>query len=193
MILVMGYSQGVQAHAGIDKARFVANNEENQGSWNNRFKLSKTVTYAAKKANKGDNILVAQGQYVIESEQDLLYFTIQIFPVLGRFNQLEQYQGAEFRYLFNLNFRCACWIWRATNTIRLSSCSWYKRISKELNETKFTSQGLECFSSTIDATKQINTPCIDASSDGFACNNLSLLAHIPLSDVPKNPSTSNDI
>jgi hypothetical protein len=32
MILVMGYSQGVQAHAGIDKARFVANNEKNQGS-----------------------------------------------------------------------------------------------------------------------------------------------------------------
>ncbi len=51
------------------------------------------MTYAAQKANKGDNILVAQGQYVIESEQDLLYITIQIFPVLGRFNQLEQYQG----------------------------------------------------------------------------------------------------
>ena len=93
MILAMGYSQGVQAHAEHDKARFVANNGENQGSCNNRFRPCKTVTYAAQNANKGDTILVAQGLYVIKSEQDLLYFTGQIVPVLGGFNQVEQYRG----------------------------------------------------------------------------------------------------
>ena len=93
MILAIGYSQGVQAHAEHDKARFVAPNGENLGSCNNRFRPCKTVTYAAQNANKGDSILVAQGQYVIESEQDLLYFTGQIVPVLGGFNQVEQYQG----------------------------------------------------------------------------------------------------
>jgi hypothetical protein len=93
MMLAVGFSQGVQSHAEHDKARFVANSGENQGTCNNRFRPCKTVTYAAQKANKGDAILVAQGQYVIESEQDLLYFTGQIIPVLGGFNQVTQYQG----------------------------------------------------------------------------------------------------
>ena len=88
MILAMGYSQGVQAHAEHDKARFVANNGDNQGSCNNRFRPCKTVTYAAQKANKGDTILVAHGQYVIQSEQDLLYFTGQFVLVLCCCNQV---------------------------------------------------------------------------------------------------------
>ena len=84
----MGYSQGVQAHAEHDKARFVANSGEDHGNCNNRFRPCETVTYAAQKANKGNNILVTQGKYIIESEQDLLYFTGQIVPVLGGFNQV---------------------------------------------------------------------------------------------------------
>jgi hypothetical protein len=63
MILAMGYSQGVQAHAEHDKARFVANSGADNGNCNNRFRPCKTVTYAAQKANKGDTVLVAQGKY----------------------------------------------------------------------------------------------------------------------------------
>jgi hypothetical protein len=54
MILAIGHSQGVQAHAEHDKSRFVADSGENQGHCNNRFRPCKTVTYAAQKANKGN-------------------------------------------------------------------------------------------------------------------------------------------
>tara|TARA_R110000868_G_scaffold349185_2_gene610486 strand:- start:265 stop:2604 length:2340 start_codon:yes stop_codon:yes gene_type:complete len=41
--------------------------------------------------------------------------------------------------------------------------------------------------------KQVNSTCIDGSADGFECNNMSLLAHVPLADFPNNPSDANDI
>jgi choice-of-anchor B domain-containing protein len=40
--------------------------------------------------------------------------------------------------------------------------------------------------------KQVNAVCIDGSTNGFTCNNLSLLAHVPLADLPNNPSTASD-
>jgi choice-of-anchor B domain-containing protein len=40
--------------------------------------------------------------------------------------------------------------------------------------------------------KQVNAVCIDGSTNGFTCNNLSLLAHVPLADLPNNPSSASD-
>ncbi len=197
MILAMGYSQGVQAHAEHDKARFVANNGENQGSCNNRFRPCKTVTYAAQKANKGDDILVAQGQYVIESEQDLLYFTGQIVPVLGGFNQVEQYQGQNpDTYLTSISGVPAEYVGQLTqqgfHVIR-DTKGLVNSLAKNLTKLSLQAKGLNVSQLQLMQQKQINTPCIDGSADGFACNNLSLLAHIPLADFSNNPAAANDI
>ena len=197
MILAMGYSQGVKAHAEHDKARFVANNGENQGSCNNRFRPCKTVTYAAQKANKGDDILVAQGQYVIESEQDLLYFTGQIVPVLGGFNQVEQYQGQNpDTYLTSISGVPAEYVGQLTqqgfHVIR-DTKGLVNSLAKNLTKLSLQAKGLNVSQLQLMQQKQINTPCIDGSADGFACNNLSLLAHIPLADFSNNPAAANDI
>lgn len=189
MILAIGYSQGVKAHAEHDKARFVANNGEDQGNCNNRFRPCKTITYAAQKANKGDSILVAQGQYVVESEQDLLYFTGQIVPVLGGFNQVEQYQaqnpdtyltsisGVPNEYAEQLNKQ-------GFHVIHDTKGSTNSRLQgKNLNLSQLQ----------LMQQKQVNSTCIDGNAEGFSCNNMSLLAHIPLADFPSNPSSANDI
>ena len=197
MILAMGYSQGVQAHAEHDKARFVANNGENQGSCNNRFRPCKTVTYAAQKANKGDDILVAQGQYVIESEQDLLYFTGQIVPVLGGFNQVEQYQGQNpDTYLTSISGVPAEYVGQLTqqgfHVIR-DTKGLVNSLAKNLTKLSLQAKGLNVSQLQLMQQKQINAPCTNGSADGFACNNLSLLAHIPLADFSNNPAAANDI
>ena len=197
MILAMGYSQGVKAHAEHDKARFVANNGENQGSCNNRFRPCKTVTYAAQKANKGDDILVAQGQYVIESEQDLLYFTGQIVPVLGGFNQVEQYQGQNpDTYLTSISGVPAEYVGQLTqqgfHVIRDTKGS-VNSLTKNLTKLSLQAKGLNVSQLQLMQQKQINAPCTNGSADGFACNNLSLLAHIPLADFSNNPAAANDI
>lgn len=185
----MGYSQDVQAHAEHDKARFVANSGEDQGSCNNRFRPCKTVTYAAQKANKGDTILVAQGQYVIQSEQDLLYFTGQIVPVLGGFNQVEQYQGQNpDTYLTSISGVPAAYV------EQLNQQGFHViRDTKDLTTLSLQGKGLNVSQLQLMQQKQVNTLCIDASADGFACNNMSLLAHIPLSDFPSKPISANDI
>jgi choice-of-anchor B domain-containing protein len=189
MILAIGYSQDVQAHAEHDKSRFVAFNGEDVGSCDNRFRPCKTVTYAAQKANKGDTILVSQGQYVIESEQDLLYYTGQIVPVLGGFNQVEQYQGQNpDTYLTSISGV------PAEYAEQLSQQGFHViRDTKGLAKLSLQGKGLNVSQLQLMQQKQINTTCIDGSADGFACNNMSLLAHIPLADFPNNASAANDI
>lgn len=189
MILAIGYSQAVLAHAEHDKARFVAPNGEDIGNCNNRFRPCKTVTYAAQNANKGDTVLVAQGQYTIETEQDILYFTGQIVPVLGGFNQVEHYQtqnpdtyvtsisGVPGEYAQQLSQQ-------GFNVIR---------DTKGLKKLSLQSKGLNASQLQLMQQKQVNKACVDTTADGYACNNMSLLAHIPLTDFPNNPSAANDI
>jgi choice-of-anchor B domain-containing protein len=189
MILAIGHSQGVQAHAEHDKSRFVADSGENQGHCNNRFRPCKTVTYAAQKANKGDRILVAQGQYVIESEQDLLYFTGQIIPVLGGFNQVEQYQAQNpDSYLTSISGVPAKY------AVQLSQQGFHViRDTKGLTTLSLQGKGLNVSQLQLMQQKQLNRTCLDGSADGFSCLNMSLLAHIPLSDFPSQPISANDI
>jgi choice-of-anchor B domain-containing protein len=189
MILAMGYSQGVQAHAEHDKARFVANSGEDQGNCNNRFRPCKTVTYAAQKANKGDSILVAQGKYNIETEQDLLYFTGQIVPVLGGFNQVEQYQGQNpDTYLTSISGV------PGEYAEQLSQQGFHViRDTKGLTTLSLQGKGLTATHLQLMQQKQVNRTCIDGTADGFDCINMSLLAHVPLSDFPSKPMSANDI
>jgi len=189
MILSIGYSQDIQAHAEHDKARFVANPGKDIGNCNNRFRPCKTVTYAAQKANKGDTILVAQGEYQVKSEQDLLYFTGQIVPVLGGFNQVDQYQEQNpDTYLTSISGV------PAEYAEQLSQQGFHViRDTKGLTKLSLQGKGLNVSQLQLMQQKQVNTPCIDGSAGGFACNNMSLLAHIPLSDFPGTPISASDI
>jgi len=189
MILAIGVSQGVQAHAEHDKARFVANMGIDQGSCDNRFRPCKTVTYAAQKANKGDTILVAQGQYIIESVQDLLYFTGQIVPVLGGFDHVDQYQEQNpDTYLTSVSGV------PAEYAEQLSQQGFHViRDTKGLPKLSLQGKGLNVSQLQMMQQKQVNIPCIDGSADDFDCNNMSLLAHIPRTEFPNNPSAVSDI
>ena len=65
VLLLTFMSQAVLAHTDHDKARFVAENGIDTGKCDNRFRPCKTLIYAARQANKGDKILVAEGQYLV--------------------------------------------------------------------------------------------------------------------------------
>jgi choice-of-anchor B domain-containing protein len=189
MMLCIGNSQGVLAHAEHDKARFVANTGKDTNNCSNRFRPCKTVTYAVQQANKGDTILVSQGLYVIESEQDLLYFTGQIVPVLGGFNQVSQYQEQNpDTYLTSISGVPGAYAEQLNQ-------QGFHVIRDTKNLTKFSLQGkgLSVSQLQLMQKKQANTPCIEGNAGGFACNNMSLLAHIPLSDFPNTPISANDI
>jgi hypothetical protein len=82
------HSSLVLAHAEHDKARFVAASGVDQGRCDNPVRACRSIAYAVKHANKGDKVLVADGQYAVTSAEDLFLLTSQLVPVLGAWRRL---------------------------------------------------------------------------------------------------------
>jgi choice-of-anchor B domain-containing protein len=189
MILIMGYSQGAMAHADHDNARFVAIKGADTGFCNNRFRPCLTITYAAQQANKGDRILVAQGQYVIQSEQDLFYMIAPTVPVFGGYDQLDNYQSQ------NPNVYVTSVIGVPEAFTRQLSEQGFKVIRDKKSQNQPQLQGKSTSFSHLNLMqqKQSQANCVDSLSSGFSCNNISLLSHIPLGDFALSPFEANDI
>ncbi|MCG8435015.1 MAG: hypothetical protein MJA83_13375, partial [Gammaproteobacteria bacterium] len=60
-------------HAEEEKPRYVSAEGIDSGRCDNMFRPCRTIRYAASQAGKGDRILVAQGNYFIESAEDVFY------------------------------------------------------------------------------------------------------------------------
>ena len=93
VLLLAFVSQGAQAHTDHDKARFVAEDGVDAGKCDNRFRPCKTLSYAARQANKGDKILVAEGQYYFDNAQHAQVLNDSLLPVLGGFSREDHYQA----------------------------------------------------------------------------------------------------
>ena len=68
----------VFGHADHDKARFVSPDGSDIGKCDDPEKPCKTVSYAGLKSNKGDKILLSEGNYVIDDVDTLFYLLTQI-------------------------------------------------------------------------------------------------------------------
>lgn len=189
MLFTLGLSQGIQAHAEHDKARFVAADGVDSGLCNNRFRPCQTVSYAAQQAAKGDKILVAQGQYQINNEQDLLYFSGAIVPVLGGFDKVDQYQNQ------NPDTFVTSLIGVPSEFVERLSLQGFHviRDTKSIQQVELLAKNSQFNSLNLMQSSQPAADCIDGDAGGFACLNISLLAHIPLNQFPSKPSSANDI
>lgn len=189
MLFTLALSQGIQAHAEHDKARFVASDGVDNGLCNNRFRPCQTVSYAVQQAAKGDKVLVAQGQYQITNAQDLLYFSGAIIPVLGGFDKIDQYQNQ------NPDTFVTSIIGVPTDFIEQLSQQGFHviRDAKSIDQLALLGKSVQFNSLTLMLESQQATNCIDGNAAGFACQNISLLAHIPRSQFPSSPSSANDI
>lgn len=86
IVLLLAFtSQDTNAHTDHDKARFVAQDGVDAGKCDNRFRPCKTLLYAARQANKGDKILVAEGEYHFDSASHSQVLNDSLMPVLGGF------------------------------------------------------------------------------------------------------------
>jgi choice-of-anchor B domain-containing protein len=189
LLLIATQAHNVSAHAEHDKARFVAVNGEDQGMCNNRFRPCNSIAYAAQQASKGDKILVAQGQYTIKSEQDLFYLVGQIIPVQGGYNQIDNYQGQNPDvYLTSISGVPV----EYAEQMSKQGFKIVRDLKGQTQSTQFPENTSFSQLKTMQS-RQSAAACIDGLSGGFPCQNMSLLTHIPLSELPGNPSTANDI
>ena len=188
MLLSSVVSQAAQAHAEHDKARFVAVNGEDVGACDNRFRPCQSVSYAAQRAAKGDKILVAQGQYRINNEQDLLYFSGQLVPVLGGFDQIDQYQNQNpDSYLTSV-----VGVPGAYATLLRNNGFHVITDSKSL-QPQVMSKNEQFNNLNLMRQSHTESACINGQAAGFSCQNIALLGHLALDDFPGSPNAASDI
>lgn len=184
--LMLVVSQSTFAHSEHDKGRFVAPNGKDEGRCDNRFRPCKSILYAAQNANKGDVILVAKGNYQISSDAELLYMMSEVVPVKGGYNTQDNYQvqnpTQHVTRLVGIPQEFAGRLYQKGFSIIVDS---KEKQAKPSNQS-------------VDVIAQLNqqhqaADCVDGEADGFSCNNIDLVSHIPLSKFPNSPSSGNDI
>ncbi len=177
----------VYAHAEHDKERYVAVDGLDQGRCDQKESPCKTIAYAARQAGKGDKILLAEGRYDITDVDSIFYLASSAVPVTGGY-QKGSYKPAAPR----------------ANTILVGVPPEFSQGLAEKGFTVITDtkglnreqqQYLNAKQTQLEAMGQMQAsiPCVGGAAGEFRCNNLDLLAHVPLTNLGNNNSHGNDI
>lgn len=180
------------AHSEHDKARFVAETGKDIGKCDQVLRPCKTIAYAVQQANKGDKILVASGQYSVTSSEELFYLKSALVPIFGGYNRFDHFQSqspdTNPTELKNIPVDMAEPLRQQGFVVLADGKSLF---SKNSAAGKALQSKLDSYYTLSE--KQTNVACVDGQAGSFACNNIDLLAHIPLSEFSSQPTAANDI
>ncbi|WDD99852.1 choice-of-anchor B family protein [Thalassomonas actiniarum] len=186
-LLTTFFSSASFAHSEHDKARFVANQGQDKGKCDLALRPCKTIAYAVSQANKGDKILVAGGTYPINSTEELFYLKSALVPVYGGYNRFDHYQSqspdSNPTLLQGVPAEMAA-------NLRQQGFSLVGDGKSHIDEKKLKKQ-LDNYASLSRAQSQQN--CSNGQAGNFACKNIDLLAHMPLSQFSTSPGAASDI
>ena len=182
----IAFSTTSYAHSEAESARFVSAEGSDNSDCKNRFRPCKSISYAAQQANKGDNIIVAQGTYAVADEQTLVYLLSDTQKIYGGYTSLDNYQSqSPDKFITTLTGVPSAYVdtlfARGFHIISDTKSLDSEHVQKRLSAMQLSQQ------------KQSASPCIDGRSAGFRCRNISLLGHLPLSELPTQSATANDI
>lgn len=176
------------AHADHDKARFVSSSGSDTGKCDDASKPCKTITYAGLQSNKGDTIRLAAGNYKIEDVDTLFYLLSDLVPVKGLYSELSGFKKAS-----------------PANITRLTGVplEFADKLAAKGFSVIVDAKGLDV-NKTRDIREKIQmyerlkvakpaTVCVNGFAGDHACQNMDLLAHVPLSSFSTNPSAANDV
>ncbi|MFC6440816.1 choice-of-anchor B family protein [Bowmanella sp. JS7-9] len=179
---LQGFSQDVFAHAEHDKARFLAPQGKDQGDCSNRFRPCATLSYALAQVNKGDSILLAAGSYQLNDDTTLTDLLSTTVPVKAGYSQLDQYRQQDPvtnpTYLLGVPAEFADVLSRAGFTVIRD-----QQYTHEVAPTLAGKQQSAITSAT----------CSGGMAGEYPCDNVDLVAHLPLSAFAGSPSAANDI
>ncbi len=187
VMLSLAISQVIHAHGENDKTRFVAISGTDTGNCDNRFRPCRSIAYAASQANKGDKVLVAAGRYPVTNEETLFYLISELIAVYGGYSQADHYQvqnpSAYDTVLSGVPVTFASQLSeQGFNIIADGKKDVATNVTERITRTV-----------TQLATRHNASDCIDGMAEGFSCQNIALLAHIPLTDFPTDSNSANDI
>lgn len=175
------------AHAEHDKARYVADTGTDTGRCDLRASPCKTIAYAARQAGKGDKILVAEGRYDITDVDSIFYLTSSVVPVRGGLQKGTYAESSrpQKSILVGVPAEFAEGLAHKGFTV----------ISDTKGLAPVQQAYLEAKESQLEAMQQAQqqTPCRAGKAGEFDCNNIDLLAHVPLRTLGNSHSNGNDI
>ncbi len=185
VLLLTFMKQAAQAHTDHDKARFVAENGIDTGNCDNRFRPCKTLTYAARQANKGDKILVAEGQYFFDNAQQAQVLNDSLLPVLGGFSRKDHFQAQKPALHKTTLLNVPVYL---SETLYQKGFDTIVDGKATVPFSSLTAQLME-----VSTTVSANKSCSDGAAADYPCNNIDLLSHVPVSVLSSVSKGANDI
>lgn len=177
----------VFAHAEHDKERYVAVDGLDEGRCDQKSSPCKTIAYAAKRAGKGDKILLSEGRYDITDVDSIFYLSSSAVPVTGGYQNGSYKPAAQRGHTILIGVPPEFSAGLADKGFTVITDT------KGLNREQ--QQYLNAKQAQLDAMtqSQVAVPCVAGKSGEFSCNNLDLLAHVPLATLGDSNSHGNDI
>ncbi|WDE12632.1 choice-of-anchor B family protein [Thalassomonas haliotis] len=186
-LLTIFFSSKGFAHSEHDKARFIANQGQDKGKCDLALRPCKTLAYAVTQANKGDKILLAGGTYPITSSEELFYLKSALVPVYGGYNRFDHYQSQSPDSNPSLLLGVPA---EMADNLRQQGFTLVADGKSQIDEKQLKKQ-LDSYASLNRMQSQQN--CSNGQAGNFACNNIDLLAHMPLSQFSTSPGAASDI
>ncbi|PUA28500.1 MAG: hypothetical protein B0W54_18845 [Cellvibrio sp. 79] len=176
------------AHAEHDKARYVAENGQDTGRCDVIASPCKSIAYAAKQAGKGDRILVAEGRYSVADADSIFYLSSTAVPVTGGYQKKsfqKPFASTASTILMGVPAEFADGLAEKGFTV-IADTKGLQREQQEYLQAKQTQ-----LAAMAGAQSAVN--CNNGKAGEFDCNNLDLLAHVPLAALGNGDSHGNDI
>ena len=185
---VIFISGNVFGHADHDKARFVSPDGSDIGKCDDPEKPCKTVSYAGLKSNKGDKVLLSEGNYVVNDVDTLFYLLSDLVPVEGSYSLKTNFKRPDKSYitrLIGVPLEFADKLAERGFTVVVDSKAINPDKTRQIQEKIGLYERL--------SVKKESADCEFGFAGDHPCENMDLLAHVPLSAFSVNPSAANDI
>lgn len=176
--VVSAFSTGSLGHSEHEKPRYVAPFGVDSGACDSVESPCLTISYAAAHSNKGDQVLVAAGDYRLGDVDSIFYLLSDMIKVKAGYSAADQYQQRSL----------------VDNVTRLSGVplefadALRKKGFVVISDLKGMSQGEK---TALDAKmagfnelsqSQSDMSCVDGQAGAFECHRVDLLSHLALSD-----------
>ena len=188
LLASMIFAPSALAHAEHGKPLYVSDNGVDVGRCNDPDQPCKSIGYASSKANKGDQIQLADGRYSIDDADSLFYLLSDLVPVSGGYSRADRYAKTSAKNITHLSgvpLEYAEQLASKGFSVIVDSKGQNKTQRDNLQKALGIYRRLKQTQST--------TPCVDGFAGDHACDKIDLLAHLPLSSFSSNPSAANDI
>ncbi|MDU0112572.1 choice-of-anchor B family protein [Psychrosphaera aquimarina] len=189
VIFLSVFSNSALAHAEHDKARYVAPNGIDTGRCELVEKPCLTIGYASSQANKGDKVLVAAGQYNVTSVDEIFYLTSQLIPAYGGYSIVDHYKKRDIdnnaTYLNGIPLEYKEALSERGFVVMTDA--------KALDQIQIKSLKKKLASYQVLSESQSELTCSNNKAGEYPCDNIDLVAHVPLNQFASNPSAGNDI